>query len=245
MTYFVIHDDGQKYGPATTEQLRLWLSEGRIGPTTVVEDDSGERKRLVELPGFEDAVVPPPKAAIPAAPPAQAPSGTTYAQAVPARSGAPVAIVVGIVGCAMLFGVAILAAILFPVFAQARLAARKATTLSHAKQAALGVIMYMGDNDDRMPPQFATAEDVHRCSIRYTKSENVYLTLNPAGGEFLGNPKIAGALSVECPEPSLIPMIYESRAWPDGKRATGWLDGHAKMAQDFDPLRDLKDIEGN
>jgi prepilin-type N-terminal cleavage/methylation domain-containing protein/prepilin-type processing-associated H-X9-DG protein len=46
--------------------------------------------------------------------------------------------------------IAILAAILFPVFAQAREAARKATCLSNQKQIALGAKMYMQDWDGEM-----------------------------------------------------------------------------------------------
>ena len=44
--------------------------------------------------------------------------------------------------------IAILAAILFPVFAQAKVAAKKASDLSNEKQLTLGHIMYAGDNDD-------------------------------------------------------------------------------------------------
>ena len=44
--------------------------------------------------------------------------------------------------------IAILAAILFPVFAQAKLAAKKTSALSNNKQLALGSIMYCGDSDD-------------------------------------------------------------------------------------------------
>lgn len=47
--------------------------------------------------------------------------------------------------------IAILAAILFPVFAQARAAAKKTQSISNLKQATLGAIMYSGDNDDLMP----------------------------------------------------------------------------------------------
>lgn len=46
--------------------------------------------------------------------------------------------------------IAILAAILFPVFAQAKLAAKKTVALSNAKQMALANFMYMGDNDDAL-----------------------------------------------------------------------------------------------
>ena len=44
--------------------------------------------------------------------------------------------------------IAILAAILFPVFAQAKAAAKQTSSLSNAKQQGLGVIMYSGDYDD-------------------------------------------------------------------------------------------------
>lgn len=47
--------------------------------------------------------------------------------------------------------IAILAAILFPVFAQARTSAKKTVSISNAKQQGLGLIMYSGDNDDMWP----------------------------------------------------------------------------------------------
>jgi len=47
--------------------------------------------------------------------------------------------------------IAILAAILFPVFAQAKAAAKKTSSLSNNKQISLGVIMYSGDADDLIP----------------------------------------------------------------------------------------------
>src|SRR6185503_9171096 len=48
--------------------------------------------------------------------------------------------------------IAILAAILFPVFAQAKEAAKKTSCLSNLKQIALGTIMYAGDYDDVNSP---------------------------------------------------------------------------------------------
>lgn len=47
--------------------------------------------------------------------------------------------------------IAILAAILFPVFAQAKEAAKKTTCLSNMKQMGLGVFMYASDYDDYFP----------------------------------------------------------------------------------------------
>ena len=47
--------------------------------------------------------------------------------------------------------IAILAAILFPVFAQAKLSAKKAADLSNSKQLVLAMIMYQTDVDDCLP----------------------------------------------------------------------------------------------
>jgi prepilin-type N-terminal cleavage/methylation domain-containing protein/prepilin-type processing-associated H-X9-DG protein len=47
--------------------------------------------------------------------------------------------------------IAILAAILFPVFAQAREAARKTSCVSNMKQIGLGLLMYAGDYDETLP----------------------------------------------------------------------------------------------
>jgi prepilin-type N-terminal cleavage/methylation domain-containing protein/prepilin-type processing-associated H-X9-DG protein len=47
--------------------------------------------------------------------------------------------------------IAILAAILFPVFAQAKAAAKKTADLSNMKQLATGLVLYANDNDDVSP----------------------------------------------------------------------------------------------
>ena len=47
--------------------------------------------------------------------------------------------------------IAILAAILFPVFAQAKAAAKNAASISNSKQVDLGILMYTNDNDDNLP----------------------------------------------------------------------------------------------
>ncbi len=60
--------------------------------------------------------------------------------------------------------IAILAAILFPVFARAREAARKSSCQSNLKQLALGIKMYMDDYDHKLPSSAirgATAPDAN------------------------------------------------------------------------------------
>ena len=62
--------------------------------------------------------------------------------------------------------IAILAAILFPVFAQAKASAKKTVCLSQTKQVGLGTMMYAGDFDDHEPlmqlggpPSFVSSSD--------------------------------------------------------------------------------------
>lgn len=58
----------------------------------------------------------------------------------------------------------ILAAILFPVFSQARLSGKRTQSLSHIKQIGVATAMYSAENDDRFPPA-KTWEDVLRGNV--------------------------------------------------------------------------------
>src|SRR5918998_2717992 len=50
--------------------------------------------------------------------------------------------------------IAILAAILFPVFARAREAARKTQCVSNVRQFGMAVMQYVQDYDEQFPPRF-------------------------------------------------------------------------------------------
>ena len=60
--------------------------------------------------------------------------------------------------------IAILAAILFPVFAQAREKARQTSCLSNMKQLGTGIQLYVDDYDESFPPG--------SCSVRESKNDN-------------------------------------------------------------------------
>lgn len=55
--------------------------------------------------------------------------------------------------------IAILAAILFPVMAQAKIAAKKLTCLSNVKQLGAGTLLYASDFEDSLPLLFAPADE--------------------------------------------------------------------------------------
>lgn len=75
--------------------------------------------------------------------------------------------------------IAILAAILFPVFAQARTKARQASDLSNLKQMSLGIQMYLQDYDEVMPSAGMNDENGkyytwHYSILPYTKNTQIY-----------------------------------------------------------------------
>src|ERR671938_665535 len=92
--------------------------------------------------------------------------------------------------------IAILAAILFPVFAQARSKARQTAGLSNAKQLALAVLMYSQDYDETFPrtgyggaangDPCCTGADAAHPYNQYGGSDwqNVVKTYNKNGGFF-------------------------------------------------------------
>lgn len=83
--------------------------------------------------------------------------------------------------------IAILAAILFPVFTKAKSAAKKTASMSNMRQIGTAAQLYMGDNDDFTPPIFwfnpmdqshPTAQGFYYYPILmmpYTKSEDIFL----------------------------------------------------------------------
>ncbi|MEA3402875.1 MAG: prepilin-type N-terminal cleavage/methylation domain-containing protein [Armatimonadota bacterium] len=87
--------------------------------------------------------------------------------------------------------IAILAAILFPVFARAREKARQTSCLSNVKQIMLGVLMYAGDYDERLPryggynPPSELLDPAHGLSYWWLKVEpyikNEQILVCPSG----------------------------------------------------------------
>jgi len=58
MNYFVVADDGNKYGPADIATLNQWVLEGRVTPSTTLQNEAtGEMVRAQSVSGltFPDA----------------------------------------------------------------------------------------------------------------------------------------------------------------------------------------------
>ncbi|MCC7231173.1 MAG: type II secretion system protein [Fimbriimonadaceae bacterium] len=160
--------------------------------------------------------------------------------------------VLAVAGCACL---AILAAVLFPVFSQARFAAQRSMAISNLKQSSLAVLMYSADWNDRLPPGVSWVD----ATFPYAKNDLIYRS--PAASKVdkaaygfafrkeLGLKKIAGYR-----DPDRWAMIFDStilirnatsglETMPQpGRYGSGasasngvaFLDGHARSLLDED-----------
>jgi len=88
--------------------------------------------------------------------------------------------------------IAVLAAILFPVFAQAREKARQTSCMNNQRQIATGLIMYAQDNEEMFPPA-SVAWQINMpaasliCPTLGKKSANGYVYNNAISGAALGS----------------------------------------------------------
>ena len=99
--------------------------------------------------------------------------------------------------------IAILAAILFPVFAQARAKARQAACLSNLKQVGTAILMYIQDSDDTYPPSQTALVSPPAPSganiswptiiYPYVKNEGVFLC--PDGEDAVKNVQLSPTIS--------------------------------------------------
>ncbi|AIE83907.1 prepilin-type N-terminal cleavage/methylation domain-containing protein [Fimbriimonas ginsengisoli] len=113
--------------------------------------------------------------------------------------------------------IAILAAILFPVFAQAKLAAKKTQGLSQAKQIGTGLQIYLGDSDD-MLPAYRFEEDLNSTIINPT-----YIKLK-AANDPKANLIEANAQRCVFINQTLDPYIKNDGIWKAPTNSKAWVN---------------------
>jgi len=105
--------------------------------------------------------------------------------------------------------IALLAAILFPVFARARENARRSSCGSNLRQIAMGVLQYAQDYDERMPPFFGVNEYVD------STGNTLEASLSFGGFRPLVEPYMKSSQVFACPSDSgsaLTPTPYYNRS---------------------------------
>ena len=128
--------------------------------------------------------------------------------------------------------IAILAAILFPVFARAREQARKTACVSNIRQAGMGFQMYMGDYDEHYPPNnspdyptTATSEFEYQSAQTFPCRPcrlRVKATGKPYDPVFFVDPYVKNRDMFKCPSDNGIPVSAIPSEPSAGKKIWQW-----------------------
>lgn len=94
--------------------------------------------------------------------------------------------------------IAILAAILFPVFARAREKARQSSCLSNLKQIGLGLAMYSSDYDEQLVRYYGSDYMYFEKIMPYVKNQQIFKC--PSSGSGWSVPNTTGCTIVHPPE---------------------------------------------
>ncbi|HWD40285.1 MAG TPA: DUF4339 domain-containing protein [Fimbriimonas sp.] len=228
--YFV-EVNGQRYGPVGLEQLKRWVMEGRVErQTDLIESVSENRIKAESLPDLFAVSTTPPVQAPPAKarPAPSAPVTPLFAQSAPVKKGWPVwAILLAVFGGMGVLCCPILAAIVIPVFAQARVAAHEAKAVTNLKQLAIGVLLYSEDNDDAFPARLDTALQTQPYLSPYVMDKGIFKSLNPDGGQILGNRVLSNHLVTAVAAPRQTVLFFDEKPWRPSWALASFVDGHA------------------
>lgn len=146
--------------------------------------------------------------------------------------------------------IAILAAILFPVFAQAKVAAKKSASVSNAKQIGLAHFMYMNDYDDTYVSSWARGfpGDANFWVQPYMKNLQILFEPNKTVS--------TSSLATVCQNDSYLGSYEmwaggrdnptgETNVWGWGiNKGAGWMDGTGIQNQSFTPANKGQVVSG-
>lgn len=218
--YRVVKPDGTREGPFNQAELDAMRADGRLGPEDRVEEE-------VPYPpsdARQAESVPPSAVMVP-------PQGYSDPPVAPARKSSMLMWVL-IAVCALCVPcVFVLAAVLFPVFSQARIASRQTATLNNVKQAASAALAYSLDYDDVLPPEMGSVHDAWPYLEKYAKVGEPK-SLNEGHPDFLGNGDLASQATSAVPELGATMEFWDSAPWPSGVRMVAFVDGHARKLKE-------------
>lgn len=193
------------YGPYSLGDLREAQAQGRLDQGDMVM--VGRLGTWQPLSAFVEGA--PAKGPVPPEPPGVGvgPPAPVAAPAPASGSGSwPVVIIVAVVGGCLFFGLLLMAAILFPVFARAREKARQASCISNLKSIDLALLMYCQDYNECFPPapRQAPGRRAPAPTGRQTPAADLLATLSPDDWRRVTNPYIRNAQVFVCPTTSSI-----------------------------------------
>ncbi len=183
----------------------------------------------------------PPPISTPPTQPMSPPTEMGYQGAPPTKKTSVWVWVLGVLFVVCACGGVLIAAILFPVFAQARLAAKKTLEISKAKQVATGTMIYLADYDDRFPPLKSSSETADALAPYlkkdYTNAKGEPIDLKAEAATYQWNSELSLKSAIDLPHPEETYLFYNPS--PFGQ---SYLVGFADSAVRFEPKTQLDTI---
>jgi hypothetical protein len=112
-------------------------------------------------------------------------------------------------------------------YAQARQTTVDQTCLSNLKQINLGLLMYVQDYDETLPPMKTTAKTQFLLNP-YLKNNSLF-TCPATGAAYKLNTALSSKKMATISAPATVPTFYDAKPHADGKYRVGYLDGHVKV----------------
>lgn len=139
-------------------------------------------------------------------------------------------------GCfGSVFIIAILAAILFPVFAQARQKARETSSMSNMKQLGLATLQYAQDHGEKLP-RMDSQENFKAALSKYILQENYDVFLDPqTKTPYILNKKLSGKSLDTINDPAHTELMRSPGDY-NGFVLVGYVDGHVRAV----PMEELQ-----
>ena len=121
-------------------------------------------------------------------------------------------------------------------YARAQQQPQDKACLSNLKQINLGLLMYVQDYDEVLPPTKSMAK-MQTLLNPYIKNNSIFAC--PATGTaYKVNPALSGKKMVTIKAPATTVTFYDAKPHADGRYRVGYLDGHVKVEAKAPTIKD-------
>lgn len=212
--YYVFGSDGSKTGPFSKDDIAKFVSDKRLNGASPLEHaDTGEKLTVGDLmPSVPPKIEHQERAVFQHVPDYSAPQ--------PQKKNQTLTIVL-ILLAVVLGACGTFAAILYPVFNQAKKAARKTQTLVNVKNIATAMMIYQADYDDHFPTEMGNVSGLQLQMAPYLRSD-AYFSFE--GHLVESNPKLAGTNAMKLTDPSNVLMLWLKSPRVTGKKVVATAD---------------------
>lgn len=109
---------------------------------------------------------------------------------------------------------------------------KQVNAVLNVKQLAVALNAYAADADETYP-FVQNINTLKVITLPYVKDKNLWKCENPKT-EIRFNSAVGGVQTSKVPEPAKTALFFESKTWPDSRRAVSFADGNARALMPFE-----------